>query len=294
MNREVTYMKKWLSILSLCGLIGCATNPIKGDHEPFDAANICLDKVPVEWIEDGHIYTTLTLTDISDYSERRQLMLSYYSQYPDIDTDYEAVPVSLKYLLLPWKWEWRNDITGQLHSLHGGDRSEIDDRRENIRNALSKTLANEKYDWLTGLIIHAYGDAYAHTKHSYNSSTETAYNVWIGHAIPSLLGKSPDKIKAPLNEPKYLGYIENLYSSMKKSSDTNEEFLKFYNFVDELKCNGGKCPNFHALFNNKFPSDQSPINIFRKCMNNTARQLSVSEVQQAMDLIKGKTTTLSL
>jgi hypothetical protein len=285
-------MKTTLVMILLYGLAGCVSNPIKGDKEPFEAASICIEDMPVEFVYDGHIYTTLALTHISGYSDKRQLMLSYYSQYPDIDIDYEAVPVSLKYLFLPWKWEWRNDITGGLHSLHGGNRVEINNRRTNIRNAVSQTLPYEKYDWLTGLIIHAYGDAYAHTKNTYNSPSESAYNVWIGHAIPSLLRNSPDKIKKSLNEPKYLGYINDFYSSIQQSSDTDAEFLKFHDFVDNLECKGHHCPDFHALYNSELPSKESRINKFTVCMNKTARQLSVNEVQHAIDLIKGKTTSI--
>ncbi len=92
------------------------------------------------------------------------MVISYYSQYPDIDSDYAAVPVSLKYLLLPWRWKWRNDITGTLHSLHGGNHQDIIKRRIKIQKTLHETLHDPTLDWLSGLIIHAYADSFSHTK----------------------------------------------------------------------------------------------------------------------------------
>jgi hypothetical protein len=274
--------------LVICSsLVGCASNPISGEKEPMVAARYCTEQLPQPFIQDGHLYTTLSVSDIAGYSEPRQLALSYYSQYSDIDPDYEAVSVSFKYLLLPWKWEWRNNITGVLHSLHGGGRQDIDERRKNIRNALSKTLKIPELDWLSGLLIHADGDSYAHTKNEYNSKDERAYNVWIGHAIPNLLGRDPDNIKMKLNEPKYLGYAKELYATLKKDSGKDQLFNNFIVFVEELKCKDGLCPNFHALFNKEDMSKNSRIDVFMQCMNNTSRPLSKIEVQQAINLIKG-------
>lgn len=282
-------MKYLLLLASVCflGLTGCSSNPIVGNKEPVDAAQYCAEKFPAPFLPDGHLYTTLSITEIAEYDDLRKMTISYYSQYPDIDLDYEAVPVSFKYLLVPWKWEWRNDITGSLHSLHGGKRKAIDQRRSDIRNSLLVTLKDPNFDWLSGLIIHAYGDSYAHTKNEFSSEEEKAYNVWIGHAIPSIFGNSPDDIKQKENEPKYLGYISNLYHTLKINDENNEKFTEFRDFVDNLECAGGECPNFHALFTST-SEENSRIDKFTSCMNNTARPLLISEVQHAMDLISGK------
>lgn len=281
-------MKYLLLLASICslGLTESINNPIVTNKEPLEAAQYCTNKVRT-FLPDGHLYTTLSIIDIADYDDSRKMTISYYSQYPDIDPDYEAVPVSFKYLPLPWKWEWRNDITGSLHSLHGGNKVAINQRRNNIKQSLLKTLKDPKLDWLSGLIIHAYGDSFAHTKNDFNSEEEQAYNVWIGHAISSIFGNSPDDIKQKENEPKYLAYISDLYMTVKTNDNNDEKFNEFRSFVDNLECRGGVCPNFHALYTDS-PKDDSRIDQFTACMNKTARALKVSEVQQAMDLISGK------
>jgi hypothetical protein len=274
-------------------LAGCAANKITGEQEPLSAAGICMEQLPpppdphLEFLQDGHLYTTLSIADIAGYDEPRQLLLSYYSQYPDIDTDYEAVPVALKYILLPWKWQWRNDIVGELHAQHGEGRTAIDERRRNISQALSQTLPDPQLDWLSGLLIHAYADMYAHTKKAFNSEEERAYNVWIGHALPSLFGEDPDSIKTATGEPKYLGYITALYNDLKQGTGNDQRFNEFKRFVDELECNEKKCPNFHALFNNH-PAGNVRIDTFITCMNTTSRQLTREEVQRAIDLITNR------
>lgn len=272
-------------------LAGCAANKITGEQEPLSAAGVCMKKLPpppdprLEFLPDGHLYTTLSIADIAGYDEPRQFLLSYYSQYPDIDTDYESVPVALKYIFLPWKWEWRNDIVGGLHTQHGGGRSVIDERRRNISRALSETLPDPQLDWLSGLLIHAYADSYAHTKNAFNSEKERAYNVWIGHALPSLLGEDPDSIKTGTTETKYLGYITALYNDIKLDTGNDKAFDDFKDFVDNLECSDKECPNFHALYN-KHPLGNARIDTFIQCMNETSRQLTKEEVRKAIDLIK--------
>ena len=283
-------MKYFIFLVGMMSfLMGCTGNPITGSKEPVKAIKYCIAQLPpinIKFLQDGHLFTTLSITAIAGYPENRQLAISYYSQYPDIDPDYEATPVAIKYLLLPWKWEWRNDITGVLHSLHGGNRQAIDSRRETIKAELSKTLKDDKLDWLSGLIIHAYADSYAHTKNVFNSKEEQAYNVWLGHAIPSLFGNSPDNIKNELNEPKYLGYVDALYTTIKTNSADDRSFKNFLKFVDELDCQNGLCEDFHALYNNENPSSNSRINRFKKCMNTHSRPLSKNEVQRFINMIK--------
>lgn len=273
-----------LAFMIAISLTGCAGTSMNGRMEPLDAAKYCAEQHPAPFMKDGHIYTTLSLTDICGFDEGRQLVLSYFSQYPDIDSDYGAVPVSLKYFFIPWKWGWRDNVSGILHSLHGGSLAKIDLFRSNIRKALEETLPDPSLDWQSGLILHAFADSYSHTKHAYNSDKEKAYNVWIGHAIPSLMGRSPDEIKSPANEPKYLGYIDDLYQTLKVDESGLEDFLEFKNFVDQLECES-RCPNFHALYNQS-SIESSRIDKFSECMNTTARPLTKDEVLEAINLIK--------
>lgn len=268
-------------------LAACSSNPIQGKLSPTDASTKCMATIPPAppFLPDGHLYTTLSIAALAMLPDERQLAIAYFSQYPDLDPDYEAVPVSLKYLLLPNKWTWRNDISGKLHSLHGGGRKEIDARRAIIRRAITEKLDDPAKDWQTGLLIHALGDTYAHTKNELNSEKEQAYGVWIGHLIPSLFGKSPDKIKTSLNEPKYLAYITDLYQLLSRNPNTDTSFQEFYQFIDDLECEDEQCPNFHALFNTKARSEPARIDKFQTCMNSSMRQLTKSEVQSVMDFM---------
>lgn len=281
-------MKPYTLMLALATMAGCSAHPIKGSKNPMMAAKECSSTLSSSFVKDGHLYTTLSIADIANYDNTRKMTLAYYSQYPDIDPDFEAVPVSIKYLVTPWKWSWRNDITGTLHSLHGGKRDHIDDRRETIRNVLTKSLQNPELDWLSGLIIHAYGDSFAHTSGQFNAKNEKAYGKWIGHLFPTLFGNSPDNIKSETTEPKYMAYATSLYRDIKTDTQNDQEFIKFLTFVDNLECKGGLCPNLHEAFNGNHPSKDSPMDTFTQCMNDHARPLTTSEVQHAMNLIKGE------
>ncbi|MCO7568459.1 hypothetical protein NJH78_00580 [Pseudomonas chlororaphis] len=279
------YLRLAALALPIFTLGACSGNPINGTLDPVRAANKCVEESSGAFVPDGHLYTTLSIAEIVNLPIERQLAIAYFSQYPDIDHDYEAVPVSFKYLLLPHKWQWRNDINGKLHSLHGGGRKSIDERREVIRKSLTELIKDPSNDWISGLLIHAFGDSYAHTKKPYNSSKERAYGVWIGHAIPTLSpwSSSPDDIKALGNEPKYLGYANELHETLKVDDSDAAKFKEFLEFVDKLECTGGQCPNFHALFNGQADTKNSRIDHYTSCMNQNMRQLSVPEVQSVMD-----------
>lgn len=273
---------KFSFIICLFGFIHFA---LAANKEPMTAIKQCVNENPrlvdrSEFEEDGHLFTTLAIAELAKFSDQRMVTLSYYSQYPDIEKKYNAVPVSLKYLLIPWKWTWRNDITGALHSLHGGKRKQIDQRRHSIRQALSETIIKPELDWLSGLLIHAFADSYAHTKHNYNSKKEKAYNVWIGHAIPSIFRDSPDCIAA--NKPKYIGYVNDLYNVLKSDTSNDIDFNLFIDEVRNLKLNGESCPKFNRIIDDV----DSRMGKIKDCMRKESRMLTKSEIQHAINLIK--------
>jgi len=267
-------------------LAGCTANPVTGKGDRAQATAECLNESVEKFLPDGHAYTTLSVTDIAKYPQLRKYVISYYSQYPDIDHDYEATPVALKFLLVPWEWGWRKDVMSDLHSLHGGGRDEIDQRRKNIEDVLSYTLRDPSLDWQSGLVIHAYADAYAHTSGVFSSRDEEAYGYLIGHAIPTLFGTSPDEIKAnDNNESKFFGYIDSLYASLKQDDSSDPEFAEFKEEVSELEC-GDVCPDFHELFLKEDDKEKINFGHFVNCMNRSALKLTESEVQSVMDMIE--------
>lgn len=280
--------------------VGCQSNPIVGENEPKAARDQCLceigesfgkdgdqcqNKTPKLFFEkDGHIYTTASIAKIALDDSSRKYALSYYSQYPDLNNNYLAVPVAIKYLLIPWKWGWRNDVTGKLHSLHGGNNNDIVSRRKILFGALRSTIKNAEDDWLSGLLIHALGDSYAHTNGKFGSANESAYGPWFGHVIPSLFGKSPDDITGGTGRNKYFQYIDALYELMKSDNSTNDKYSKFKYDVEKVACKNGKCPNFHDLL---LVSEDagSLLDDFSACMNKSSRQLTREEVRKAIRLI---------
>ena len=112
--------------------------------------------------QDGHFNTTIKILEIAGYPTHRIDKIAYYSQYPDIDKNYSAVHVGAKYILLPWKWRWRNNVLDRLHSLHGGSRNQVVARRNRLRSLLKDYILQHEFDWMSGILIHAFADAYAH------------------------------------------------------------------------------------------------------------------------------------
>lgn len=247
-----------------------------------------------------HAKTTSSVFQAAEYLPEREFVLSYYSKYPDLDRDYNAIPVSVKYLANPWKRKWLHDVNGALHSLHGGGRAAIDARRRNIEQALSESLKDERLDWLSGLLIHAYGDSYVHTKHKADSAEEKAYGPLIGHALPSLFGDDPDNMKVPETKKKYLLFIDKLYSIITREKDNfsdifpdttggeekpSKEFETFRDAIADYDCNTESCDTFWL---DTDPIHQAKLDAFETYMTALVRPLSEEEIQLAVDLIKGE------
>lgn len=281
-------MMRWSRLLFipvLLGFIGCS-NKIEGTIEPSYAIQQCLEDVlSIKYNEIGHTYTTFKMCRIAGLDMNRSIALSYYSQYPDIDYDYAATLVGFKYLLIPWEHDWRNDITGVLHSLHGGDHEAIGDRRKNIEKVLKETLKDPENDPVSGLLLHAYADTFAHTKNRFDTDDEQAYGPWIGHAIPNLCGHSPDNIKYGHNMEKYIGYLDDLFEIIKTDDSDEQEFERLKRAVQDLKCDDTKCPDFHKLYVEN-TQEGAMLKRFEDCMNKTARQLTRDEIQRVMDMAK--------
>ena len=72
-------------------LSGCTSLPGPGKAEPMKAAEECAKGKHVKSEEDGHEFTTYGVSEIANYARKRQLVLTYFSQYPDIDPDYDEI-----------------------------------------------------------------------------------------------------------------------------------------------------------------------------------------------------------
>jgi hypothetical protein len=253
------------------------------------AAEKCANEPSIQLLEDGHLYTTYSIAKIAGYTDQRLLTLTYYSQYPDVDEEYDAAKGSVRYFFVPWYWAWHNKINGILHSLHGGDQSTIDQRRTAIKTALATSIKDPDQDWLSGLLIHAYGDAYVHTRGEYGSGHEKAYGVWFGHAWENMIGSTPDGIKNSVTEPKYLAYVNELYHTLSVQSVPSLPNLRlleeFKEKVKQMSCGPGECPILQAVPNSDSAANMDRIANFADCMKK-ARRLKPSEVEVAMSRIK--------
>ncbi len=279
---------KYIALILIFFVSGCATNPPQGSESPMSAREMCNKQASILYTEEGHLYTTSTIASILGYTNDRELMLSYFSQYPDIDPNYDATYVGITHLLIPFNLSWRNDITGVLHSLHGGDQKDVDFRRKKIKKLLSETIKNPKQDVISGLLIHAFADSYAHTKDEFGKN-EVSYGPWIGHAVESIFGQNPDDITIKLNQTKYIAYVISLYDVMKKGvTNGQNNDSKLTDFIDYIKANAkpqndGFFLNFHTFNKDKH---MRKIDMFAACMQIKSRPLTKTEVQNVINSIK--------
>lgn len=102
--------------------------------------------------------------------------------------------------------QWGKDVFNWQHSLHGGSKSDIALRRESLVSLLKgKSLSR---NWERGFVIHALGDAYAHT---YDNDSK-AYGHPRGHAWDNIRGNSPDVIARSF--ARYEEYVKELYLAL--------------------------------------------------------------------------------
>jgi hypothetical protein len=165
--------------------------------------------------EAGHYYTTYIAALLAGMSAAQAEELAYWSQYPDMPRpanegggpgDYDAIGSFRKGL------DWAVGIQDYLHSLQGGD-------PEKRRRLLSCLLKQEGLEpWERGLLIHALGDASAHT---WNFLGEHGFPPPFGHLIG---GHAPDHIGN--NPGAYQNYVNNLFGLL---GGQNNPLL--YNFL---------------------------------------------------------------
>jgi len=239
--------------------------------------------------EEGHYETSFSILDLAGLDDVRRVMVSYYSQYPDINPDFEATPVAIKYILMPIEYAWRNNITGVLHSLHGGGSSEILERRNLIRESLRLTIKHPELDWMSGLIIHAMGDAYAHTKNEIGTLQEEAYGPWVGHAYHSIIGRNPDKLTPNDDEHstivrnKYYRYINDLFETVKQRNAKHKVFIEevFLRVINHECQENNNCPAFYredAILSKRMDD-------IKECMNTSAKDLTKEHIIDTVNLI---------
>jgi hypothetical protein len=235
--------------LPLLFLSACSCSTLKKvDRQPSvrlsaQARNEALSgsgKVKALFDKEGHQLTTFIVATLAGLPENEVYTLTYYSQYPDLDMKYDAVCVGIKYLFACWNWDWRKGVMAGLHSLHGGDANKIKARRIHLANLIKGRLAQNQPEGYrdAGLLIHSFGDSFAHTKGCYLCPEETAYCYFLGHALEI---ENPDQMAYAKVFPKYEAYVRLLYDviSSHTKQPANPELDDFLLHLQQLVCTTG-------------------------------------------------------
>lgn len=185
--------------------------------------------VHIQYEIDGHLYTTFVVATLAGIPLLRALELSWGSQIPDANRKYTAVSAA-------WDALWNKhskSLMKTLHSLHGGDHKAVARRRADLKSLLMEGRERGEPDWKLGLIIHAYGDSYAHTYQK--DGKEKAYGIPHGHAgdghTPDKIGEFPDK---------YLAYVQGLYEALGGSGSASQALARLYAIVGSNKDDNDK------------------------------------------------------
>lgn len=182
------------------------------------------------WREGGHFYTTYNIGRLAGMNHNDARELAYYSQYPDEVNAYDAVYVAE--LHTPGSWEraadevatdperinrqsWEESVQRILHQLHGGDVFEISRNRVHLGKLLSKALTENDVKF-AGVLIHALGDSFAHTRRDRKGRC-TAFDSEIGHAAAYgpqsgewQGGTAVDKIRERYIDGVYPNYVRTM------------------------------------------------------------------------------------
>lgn len=285
---------KYLILVILTSVIYCPFYiQANSTYVQSDRVSEECSSVSAPFQQDGHKYTTYLVARYAGVNEVDAYTLTYYSQYPDIDSRYDAMSVGVKYYFIPWRWRWRSDIMGVLHSLHGGKLESIITRRDLLGGLISKSLnSNAPQYWKAGLMIHALGDTYSHTKNKYLSSDQEAYGTFVGHAIHL---HHPDEIARPDVFPKYVAYVNRLFDILNVNGNGDKIRLEKYltelkNLVCKTKANCSKAErNELSLKVIEFSIDEGSFSeLWFDCIHSKVVPLKKKQVQRVLNEIKNE------
>ena len=194
---------KNMSMTVVCGLSllagACATNVYQVENPSCEPPS----SIP-KYGRDGHQDTTYLVAILAGHSAHDAALLSFYNQAAD-DVWFRFSAPPLTFWGSVTDWGYRHRIIGVLHSLHGGDAQAALDRRRALAIAISDADSSAPdYYWQTGLMLHALGDSFAHTR-----ADGSAYGELYGHAFdghtPDIIGERPAL---------YLTYVETMFDAL--------------------------------------------------------------------------------
>ena len=267
-------------IFAICSLAEAQDNSLL---EPDVVAEVCACETDPTFGFDGHLYSTFLIARYAGIDGANAYTLAYYSQYPDLDKNFKAIS------LLRGSRSWRSDVKKVLHSLHGGERDAIDARREALKNFIKDSLSQDPPNyWQAGLMIHAFADAYSHTKKPLGDPNQKAYGSVIGHLHH---WKKPDQIARQEVFPKYREFAEQLYYILElKGAGDKEQLTEFLNTIEELACEswcwGSDVDRVEEAIIDASYTTGSFSESWYECIEKRARPLRKEEVQVVFDRIK--------
>lgn len=168
------------------------------------------------YAKDGHLYTTFIVLRAAGVEENSSYDIAYCSQLPDDNAWFSASLASFNPNI-----EYRNNIMGVIHSLHGGNAEDVNARRKALKTLIIESLKKKNLsNCEVGILIHAYADSYAHTYRKGNK--EKAYGLFLGHLLH---GHRPDVIA--YDSDKYIMYSNEFFNIFKRNAAENlpDEFI---------------------------------------------------------------------
>jgi RHS repeat-associated protein len=171
---------------------------------------------------DGHFYAIFAVARANHMSVDVAYQLAYYGQYPDQKQQLNAANIGFLLTFEPGLIRGQDRsldiaIFEVLHSLHGGDAQDVQNWRKCLADMLHDGSTLEP--WQRGLLTHALGDAFAHTK-----DDGSAYGPPIGHAPgsapdiaqfrPGLFGQYIQTLNQALGGHASQGDLNNITSSL--------------------------------------------------------------------------------
>lgn len=223
---------------------------------------------------DGHLYTTFVVARLAGLPVSRALELAWGCQVPDANRRFTAVSAAWTSL-----WEkYSADIMKILHSIHGGKEEQVLRRRGDLKQLVSEAIQRGEPDWRVGLMIHAYGDSYAHT--FLKMGKEHSYRPPHGHAGH---GHKPDKIG---NFPKkYLEYVAGLYVALGGQGDPKTALDKLIRIVDDNKGSNSKISSLIVSYAAELGMTESESDAVK---DRLLREISEKDVVETMAYMEAK------
>ena len=242
------------------------------------------------YLVDGHYSTAGYIAHLAGVDRAAVREISCYTQTPD----QEALRYSAPYVAFwgVFDWSYRHEIVDSLHSLHGGNTSEVVIRRKRLRKLIVHSIAAGRPEWETGFLIHAFGDSYAHVH--MESDGEHAYHAFVGHAFANVpWGERPYSIFVNGHYKNYIAYVNELYGAItegaRSESGDRESLNKFTAKIESEAAKGQDAKKRVSFFMSQpdFSNDAgdkvSICNGYNAALDKTAVRIFLKALARKLD-----------